>query len=68
MNINEKMKTIDNKIKQNKAQYDLDRQISKISSLLSANVSKYIFLTGKNVLPKKDLLGKDLNICLQEKN
>ena len=52
------MKTIDNKIKQSKAQYNLDRQISKISSLLSANLSKYIFLTGKNVLPIKDLLGK----------
>ena len=47
------MKTIDNKIKQSKAQYDLDRQISKISSLLSANVSKYIFLTGKMCYQKK---------------
>ena len=35
------MKTIDKKIKQNKAQYDLDRQTSNISALLSGNISKY---------------------------
>ena len=48
----------DNKIKQNKAQYDLDRQTAKISALSSENVSKYEFLTWKYVLPKKDLLEK----------
>ena len=41
MIISEKMKTIDKKIKQNKAQYDLDRQTSNISALLSGNISKY---------------------------
>ena len=30
MTVSEKFKTIDNKIKQNKAQYDLDRQTTKI--------------------------------------
>ena len=30
MTVREKFKTIDNKIKQNKAQYDLDRQTTKI--------------------------------------
>ena len=30
MNISEKIETIDNKIDQNKAQYDLDRQTVKI--------------------------------------
>ena len=48
----------DNKIKQNKAQYDLDRQTAKISALSSENVSKYEFLTWKYVLPKKNLLEK----------
>ena len=53
------MKAINNKIEQNKPQYDLDRQTAKISALLSVNVSKYEFLTGKNILPtKKDLLEK----------
>ena len=55
MTVSERIKTIDNKIKQNKAQYDLERQISQISALLSGNVSKYEFLTEKNVLAKKEL-------------
>ena len=47
-----------NKIKQNKARYDLDRKAAKISALSSRNVSKYEFLTSKDVLPEKDLLEK----------
>ena len=46
------------KIILNKAQYDLDRQTAKISALSSGNVSKYEFLTGKDVLPEKGLLEK----------
>ena len=41
------IKTINNKIEQNKAQFDLDRQTAKISALSSRNISKYEFLTGK---------------------
>ena len=33
MTVTEKIKTIDNKIEQNKAQYDLDRQTAKIAAL-----------------------------------
>ena len=58
MSISKKIKTIDNKIEQNKAQYELDRQTAKISALSSGNVSKYEFLAGKDVLPEKDLLEK----------
>ena len=58
MSIREKLKTIDNKIEQNKAQYSFDRQTAKISTLSSENVSKYEFLTGKDVLPEKELLEK----------
>ena len=43
-------------VKQNKAQYDLDRHTAKISALLSGNVSRYKFLTGNVVLPEKDWL------------
>ena len=43
MSINEKIKAINNKIDQNKAQYNLDRQTAKISTLSSGNVSKYEF-------------------------
>ena len=59
MSINEKSKTIDKKIKQNKAQYGLDKQSPKQSSTLSLiNVSGYEFLTGKDFVPEKDLLEK----------
>ena len=33
MNISDKIKAINNKIEQNKAQYDFDRQTAKISAL-----------------------------------
>ena len=54
MTITEKIKTIDNKIEQNKTQYSLERQTASISALSSGNVGKYEFLTGKYVLPEKD--------------
>ena len=41
MTVNEKIKTVDNTIEQNKAQYDLDRQTVMISPLRSGNVGKY---------------------------
>ena len=53
MSIYVKIKAVNNKIEQNKAQYNLERQTSKISALLSGNVSKYGFLTGKDVLSEK---------------
>ena len=55
MSISKKIKAINNKIEQNKAQYDLDRQTSKVLALSSGNASKYEFLTDKNVFPEKDL-------------
>ena len=58
MSISGKIKAINIKIEQNKAQYDLDRQTAKISALSSGNVSKYEFLTGKDVWPENDLLEK----------
>ena len=56
MTISEKIKTVKNKTEQKKAQYDLDRQTAKISALSSGNVGEYEFLTGKDVLPEKDML------------
>ena len=41
MTPSEKIKTIDNKIEQNKAQYNLDRQTAKISVLSSGNVEYF---------------------------
>ena len=54
MSIGDKIKAINNKIEQNKSQYNLDRQTVKISALSSGNVRKYEFLTGKYVLTEKD--------------
>ena len=45
---------IDNRIKPNKAQYNLDRQIAKNLVLSSGNVSKYELLTGKMFYQKKN--------------
>ena len=56
MTFQAKVKTINNKIEQCKAQYDLDRQTAKISALSSGNVAKFEFLTDKDVLPEKTLL------------
>ena len=41
MSVSEKTKAVDNKMKQNKVQYDLDRQSAKISALSSRNVNKH---------------------------
>ena len=64
MNICEKIKTINNKIEQNKAQYNLDRQTAKLSALSSGNISKIELLTSKDVLPEKKLARKS---CHNEK-
>ena len=58
MGISEKIRAINNKREKNKAQYNLDRQAAKTSASLSGNVGKYEFLTGKDILPEKDLLQK----------
>ena len=50
MNISEKNKAINNKIEENNAIYNLDKQTAKISALSSGNVSKYEFLTRKEGL------------------
>ena len=51
MTVSKKIKTIDSKIKHNKAQYNLNSKTAIMSALLSRNVSKYEFLTGKYGLP-----------------
>ena len=49
-------------MEQNNTQYDLDRQSAKISASSWGNVSKYECLTGKYVLPEKDLLEKSATV------
>ena len=58
MSISEKVKAINDTIKQSKAPYDLDSQTATTSTLSSGNVRKCKFMTGKDVLVEKDLSGK----------
>ena len=46
---------IDEKIQQNKDQYNLERETTDISDLSSENISKYECLTGEDILPGKEL-------------
>ena len=55
MSISKKIKVINNKIDQNKAQYDLDRQAAKILALSPRKVSKHKVLTVKDVLSEKKI-------------
>ena len=49
MTVTDQIKILDRKIKENEAQYDLDRQAAKISALSSKNLDKYEYLTGKDL-------------------
>ena len=43
---------LDRKIKQNEAQYDLNRKAAKTSGLSSGNLDKYEYLTGEDLKVK----------------
>ena len=43
--------TINNQIRDEKLQYDINREASKISVLSSGKIHKYEYLTGDNILP-----------------
>ena len=43
--------TIDNKIRDEKIQYDINREAAKISALPSDKITKYEYLTGEDILP-----------------
>ena len=42
--------TIDDQIREEKLQYDINREVAKISSLLSGKIYKYEYLTGEEIL------------------
>ena len=42
---------VDGKIKDEKLQYDTNREAAKISALLSGNIDKYEYLTGEEIIP-----------------
>ena len=49
MTISDQIKILDKKIKQNEAQYDLDRKAAKISALSSRDLDKYEYLTSEDL-------------------
>ena len=57
--------TIEDQIKDEKLQYDINREAAKISALSSGKIDKYEYLTGEEILPSNEqqiitysLLGK----------
>ena len=47
--ITDELKILDEKIKANQAQYDLDREAAKISALSSKKLDKYEYLSGEDL-------------------
>ena len=43
--------TNDDKIRDEKVQYDINREAAKISALSSGRIDKYEYLTGEEILP-----------------
>ena len=43
--------TIEDKIRDEKLQYDINREAPKISALSSGKIDKYEYLTGEEILP-----------------
>ena len=54
----DKIKILDDKIKANSVQYDLDRMNDEISAYSSGNLPKYEYLTKKDLGYKPDALEK----------
>ena len=78
MTVTDRLKIIDNKIRVNQAQYDLDRLAAKISALSSGELRKYEYLTGEDLGYKPSVLeqtkfdysslGKVFNMGLDDKD
>ena len=60
MTLTDQLKIIDDKIKANQAQYDLDRLAAKIFALSPVELKKYEYLTGED-------LGYQLSLLEQKK-
>ena len=58
MTVTDQLKIIDNKIKANQAQYNLDRLAAKISAYSSGDLRKYEYLTGEDLEYKPSVVEK----------
>ena len=56
MTVTGQLKIIDNKIKTNQAQYDLDRLAAKTSAYSSGDLRKYKYLNGEDLVQPKQLV------------
>ena len=56
MTITDQLKIIDNKIKANQPQYDLDRLAAKIFAYSSVDLRKYEYLTGEDLVHKPSVI------------
>ena len=56
MTVTGQLKIIDNKIKTNQAQYDLDRLAAKTSAYSSGDLRKYEYLNGEDLVQPKQLV------------
>ena len=56
MTITEQVKILDDKLKSNKAQNDLDREAAKIKTLSSKDLDKYQYLTSEDLGYKPDVI------------
>ena len=43
--------TINDQIRDEKLQYDINREAAKMSALSSGEIHKYVYLTGEDILP-----------------
>ena len=50
-----KIITINDQIRDEKLQYDINREAAKISALSSGKIHKYEYLTGEDILPSNQL-------------
>ena len=46
--------TINDQIRDEKLQYDINREAAKISNLSSGKIDKYGYLTGEEILPSNE--------------
>ena len=58
MTLTNELKIFDDTMKENQAQYDLDREGAKMSALSSKEWDKYEYLTGEDLGCKPSVVGK----------
>ena len=58
MKLANKIKTLNDKIKANNAQYSLDRKAAKLSALSASKFDKYEYLASEELIPKLGSIDK----------